>query len=132
MPHCVRLAATLAGALWAVRRGHENNISQDQNSGVFGTHRTYNYKDFTIEVETEAVAGIAGERVHPTSVEYIADVNITKSGSPAATRHLHFGEDAERPFGTLAEALMRGYGAAQQVIDGMKNAVDLPSVSKAG
>jgi len=74
-------------------------------------HRTYNYKDFTIEVETEAVAGIAGERV-PATVRYIADVNITKSGSPAATRRLHFGEDTERPFGTPAEALMRGYGAA--------------------
>jgi len=86
-------------------------------------HRTYNYKDFTIEVETEAVAGIAGERVPATPVGYIADVNITKSGSPAATRRLHFGEDAERPFGTPAEALMRGYGVAQQVIDGMKNAV---------
>jgi hypothetical protein len=47
-----------------------------------------------------------------------SQTNITKSGSPAATRRLHFGEDAERPFGTPAEALMRGYGAAQQVIDG--------------
>jgi hypothetical protein len=93
-------------------------------------HRTYNYKDFTIDVETEAVAGITGERVPATPVGYIADVNITKSGSPAATRRLHFGEDAARPFGTLAEALRRGYSAAQQVIDGMKNRVDPPSVSR--
>ena len=49
-----------------------------------------------------------------------------------ATRRLHFGEDPERPFGTPAEALMRGYGAAQQVIDGMKNPVDPLSVSKDG
>lgn len=95
-------------------------------------HRTYNYKDFTIEVETEAVAGIAGERVPATPAGYIAEVNITKSGSPAATRRLHFGEVAERPFGSPAEALMCGYGAAQQVIDRMRNAVDLPSVSKEG
>lgn len=94
--------------------------------------RTYNYKDFTIEVETEAVDGIAGARVLATPVGYIADVNITKSGSPAATRRLHFGEVAERPLGTPAEALMRGYGAAQEVIDRMKSAVDLPSVSKKG
>ena len=87
-------------------------------------HRTYNYEDFTIEVEVEAVAGIAGERVLATPVGYVADVNIAKSGSPAATRRLHFGEDSERPFGTPAEALMRGYGAAQQVIDRMKNAVE--------
>jgi hypothetical protein len=132
MPHRVRFAATFAGGLWVVRRGHGEDISQDQNSGVFGMHRTYNYKDFTIEVETEAMAGIAGERVPATPVGYIADVNITKSGSPAATRRLHFGEDAGRPFGTPAEALMRGYGVAQQVIDGMKNAVDPPSVSKEG
>ena len=58
------------------------------------------------------MAGIAGERVPATPVGYIADVNITKSGSSAATRRLHFGEDAERPSGTPAEALMRGYGAA--------------------
>ena len=95
-------------------------------------HRTYHYKDFTIEVETEAVAGIAGERLAATPLGYIADVNITKSGSPAATRRLHFGEVAERPLGTPAEALMRGYGAAQEVIDRMKGAVDLPSVSKEG
>jgi hypothetical protein len=93
-------------------------------------HRTYKYKDFTIEVEAEAVAGIAGERVLATPVGYVADVNITKSGSPAATRRLHFGENPERPFGTSAEALMRGYGAAQQVIDGMKNAVEPPSVKE--
>ena len=67
-------------------------------------HRTYNYKDFTIEVETEAVAGIAGERGPATALGYIADVNITKSGGPAVTRRLRFGEDAERPFGTPAEA----------------------------
>ena len=95
-------------------------------------HRTYNYKNFTIEVETEAVDAIAGKRVPATPTGYIADVNITKSGSPAATRRLHFGEVAERPLGTPAEALMRGYGAAQEVIDRMKNAVDLPSVSKEG
>ena len=95
-------------------------------------HRTYNYKNFTIEVETEAVDAIAGKRVPATPAGYIADVNITKSGSPAATRRLHFGEVAERPLGTPAEALMRGYGAAQEVIDRMKNAVDLPSVSKEG
>jgi hypothetical protein len=107
-------------------------ISQDQIPGVFGMHRTYNYKDFTIEVETEAVAGIAGERLAATPLGYIADVNITKSGSPAATRRLHFGEVAERPLGTPAEALMRGYGAAQEVIDRMRNAVDLPPVPKEG
>jgi len=56
-------------------------------------------------------------------VGYIADVNITKRGSPAATRRLHFGEDEEHPFGTPA---------AQQVINRMKNAVDLPSVFKEG
>ena len=56
----------------------------------------------------------------------------SKSGSPAATWRPHFGEDAERPFGTPAEALMRGYGAAQQVIDGMKNAVGPQSVPKEG
>jgi hypothetical protein len=95
-------------------------------------HRTYNYKEFTIKVETEAVAGIAGERVPAMPVGYVADVNITKTGSPAVTRRLHFGEAAERPFGTPAEALMRGYGAAQQVIDRMKSAVDLPSVSEEG
>lgn len=95
-------------------------------------HRTYNYKDFTIEVETEAVAGVAGERVVATPVGYIADVNITKIGSPAATRRLHFGEVAERPLGTPAEALMRGYGAAQEIIDRMKSVADLPSVSKEG
>ena len=95
-------------------------------------HRTYNYKDFTIKVETEAVAVIAGERVPATPAGYIADVSITKNGSLAATRRLDFCEIAERPLGTPAEALMRGYGAAQQVIDRMKSAVDLPSVSKKG
>jgi hypothetical protein len=130
MPHRARFAATFAGGLWAVRRGNGDDISQVQISGVFGMHRTYNYKDFTIEVETEAVAGIAGERVPATPVGYIADIRITKSGSPAARRRLHFGEDAERPFGTPAEALMRGYGAAQQVIDGMKNHVDPLSAPK--
>ena len=72
------------------------------------------------------------QTVLATPVGYVADVNITKSGSPAATRRLHFGEDEEHPFGTPAEALMRGYGAAQQVINRMKNAVDLPSVFKEG
>lgn len=95
-------------------------------------YRTYNYKEFTIEVETEAVAGVAGERVVATPVGYIADVNITKTGHPAATRRLHFGEVAARPLGTPAEALMRGYGAAQEVIDRMKGAADLPSVLKEG
>jgi len=56
----------------------------------------------------------------------------TSAPFPAATRRLHFGEDTERPFATLAEALMRGYGAAQQVIDCMKNAVEPQSVPKEG
>jgi hypothetical protein len=132
MPHRVRFAAIFAGELWVARRGHGVDSSQDQNTGEFGMHRTYNYKDFTIEVETEAVAGIAGERVAATPVGYIVDVNISKSGSPAATRRLHFGEDAERPFGTPGEALMRGYGATQRVIDGMKNDIGPPSESKKG
>jgi hypothetical protein len=132
MLHRVRLAAMFAGGPWAVRRGHGGEISQDQNSGVSGMHRTYNYKEFTIEVETEAVAGIASDRVPATPVGYVADVNITKTGSPALTRRLHFGEVAERPFGTPAEALMRGYGAAQQEIDRMKSALGLPSVSEEG
>jgi hypothetical protein len=95
-------------------------------------HRTYNYKDFTIDVETEAVAGIADEKGSTTPVGYTADVNITKNGRQAITRRFHFGEDAERPFGTPGEALMRGYGAALRVIDGMKNDVGPPSESNRG
>jgi len=82
-------------------------------------HRTYGYRHFTIEVETESIGGISRGKVLLESVGYVAVVHILLGASPAAVLPLRFGRDNGSSFATEAETLMRGYGAAQRIIDDM-------------
>ena len=82
-------------------------------------HRTYVYRDFTIEVEVESVGGIPRGKSLSVPVGYVAAVHIFPGTSPATIQPLRFGRDNGCPFATEAETLMRGYGAAQRIIDGM-------------
>ena len=82
-------------------------------------HRTYGYKDFTIEVDAEPIDGIPSGRVLSVPVGYVAVVHILGGASPATIQPLLFGRGDGRPFSTEAEALMRGYGTAQRIIDEM-------------
>jgi hypothetical protein len=85
-------------------------------------HRTYGYKDFTIEVDAEPLDGIPSGSVLSMPVGYVAVVHILGGASPATIQPLLFGRGNGRPFTTEAEALMRGYGTAQRIIDEMKTA----------
>jgi hypothetical protein len=87
--------------------------------GGLDMHRTYGYKDFTIAVEAESVGGIPRGKVLSVPVGYVAVVHISLGASPATFQPLRFGRDNGCPFATEAETLMRGYGAAQRIIDGM-------------
>jgi hypothetical protein len=82
-------------------------------------HRTYSYRHFTIEVETESVGGISTGKVLLEPVGYVAVVDILLGAIPAVISPLRFGRDNGSSFATEAETLMRGYGAAQRIIDGM-------------
>ncbi|MFM0078771.1 hypothetical protein P0D72_07755 [Paraburkholderia sediminicola] len=87
--------------------------------GGFDMHRTYGYKDFSIEVDAEAIDGIRGGKVLSMPVGYVAVVHISSGANPATIQPLRFVRDNGRPFATEAESLMRGYGAAQRIIDDM-------------
>ena len=50
-------------------------------------------------------------------VGYVAVVQIFLGASPATIQPLRFGRDNGCPFATEAETVMRGYGAAQRIID---------------
>jgi len=82
-------------------------------------HRLYRYQDFTIEVDAEPINGIPGGKVVAMPVGYVAVVHISCGAGSASIQQLSFGQDDGRPFGSEAEALMRGYGAAQTIIDGL-------------
>jgi hypothetical protein len=82
-------------------------------------HRLYRYKDFTIEVNAESIDGIPGGKVLSIPVGYVAVVHISCGESSTTIQRLSFGQCDGRPFASEAEALMRGYGAAQSIIDGM-------------
>ncbi|REG52124.1 hypothetical protein B0G80_8646 [Paraburkholderia sp. BL6669N2] len=82
-------------------------------------HRLYRYKDFTIEVNSESIYGIPGGKVLSIPLRYVAVLSISSGESSTTIQRLSFGQSADRPFATEAEALMRGYGAAQSIIDGM-------------
>ena len=81
-------------------------------------HRTYAYRDFTIEVETESVGGIPRGKVLSVPVGYVAVVHIFLGANPATIQPLRFGRDNGCPFATEAETMMRGYGAAHRIVDG--------------
>jgi hypothetical protein len=85
-------------------------------------HRTYGYKDFTIEVDAEPVDGIPSGTVLSMPVGYVAVVHILGGARPATIQPLLFGRGDGLPFATEGEALMRGYGTAQRIIDEMQTA----------
>ncbi|MFL9921466.1 hypothetical protein PQR75_40125 [Paraburkholderia fungorum] len=93
---------------------HEGAIA-----GGLDMHRTYGYRDFTIEVEVESVGGIPRASGLSVPVGYVALVHIFQGTGPATMQPLRFGRDNGCPFATEAETLMRGYGAAQRIVDGM-------------
>ena len=82
-------------------------------------HRTYGYRHFTIEVETESVGGISRGKVLLEPVGYVAVVDILLGAIPAVIPPLRVGRDNGSSFATEAETLMRGYGTAQRIIDDM-------------
>jgi hypothetical protein len=80
-------------------------------------HRTYRYKTFTVDVETQLVDGASDGAGLSAPVGYIAVVSITRGNMPMTSEPLRVGRDDGRLFGTEAEALKRGYGDAQILID---------------
>ncbi|MBC8752014.1 hypothetical protein OKW43_008239 [Paraburkholderia sp. WC7.3g] len=82
-------------------------------------HRTYGYKDFIIDVETESTDGSRNGTVLSVPGGYVAVVRISSAASPAPVEKLRVARDEGSPFGTETEALMRGYGVAQRIVDEM-------------
>jgi hypothetical protein len=82
-------------------------------------HRAYGYRDFPIEVEVESLGGIPRARGLSVPVRYVAVVHIVQGTGPATIQPLRFGRDNGCLFANEAETLMRGYGAAQRIVDGM-------------
>jgi hypothetical protein len=80
-------------------------------------HRTYGYRDFIIEVDTESVGRLASGKVLSLPAGYVAVVHITSAVSTETIQTLRVDRDNGSPFATAVEALMRGYGAAERVID---------------
>jgi hypothetical protein len=80
-------------------------------------HRTYRYKTFTVDVDTQSVDGVPNGTGLPAPVGYIAVVRIRRGNMPMTSEPLCVERDGGRLFGTEAEALMRGYGEAQILID---------------
>jgi hypothetical protein len=82
-------------------------------------HRLYRYQDFTIEVDAEPVDGNPGGKVRSMAAGYVAVVHISCGASSTTIQQLSFVQGDGRAFDSEAEALTRGYGAAQSIIDGL-------------
>jgi hypothetical protein len=80
-------------------------------------HRTYRYKTFTVDVDTQLADGVAGGMGLSAPVGYIAVVIIRRGNMPMTSAPLRVERDGGRLFDTEAEALIRGYGEAQILID---------------
>jgi hypothetical protein len=79
--------------------------------------RTYRYKTFTVQVDTQSVDGIADGTELSAPAGYLAVVKIRHGNMPMTSEPLRVDRDGGWLFGTEAEALMRGYGEAQMLID---------------
>lgn len=82
-------------------------------------HRTYGYKDFTVNVETESTGGSRSGPVLSVPGGYVAVVRISSVASSAPVEKLRVARDDGSPFVTEAETLMRGYGVAQRIVNDM-------------
>jgi hypothetical protein len=80
-------------------------------------HRTYHYKTFTVQVDAQSVDGVSDGTGLSAPVGYVAVVTITRGNMPMTSAPMRVERDDGRHFGTEAEALMRGYGEAQILID---------------
>jgi hypothetical protein len=81
-------------------------------------HRTYQYKEFIVDVETEAARATVGNLSYVYPKGYVAVVHIRRERSPAVVfepKRLDAGTG--RPFSTESDALMAGFTAAQRTID---------------
>jgi hypothetical protein len=87
--------------------------------GGLDMHRTYGYRDFSIKVEVESVGGIPKGKSLSVPVGYVAVVHIFLGARPATVQPLRFGRHNGSPFATEAETVMRGYSAAQRIVDDM-------------
>jgi hypothetical protein len=65
----------------------------------------------------ESVGGIPRARGLSVPVGCVAVVHIFQRTGSATIQPSRFGRDNGCPFATEAETLMRGYGAAQRIID---------------
>lgn len=82
-------------------------------------HRLYRYQDFTVAVDAEPIGGIPSGKVLSMPAGYVAVVHISCSASSTTIQQLSFSQGDGRPFGSETEALTRGYGVAQSIIDGL-------------
>jgi hypothetical protein len=106
-----------------------NNLSPGAVEGGFHMHRTYGYKDFTIDVESESTGGSRSGTVLSVPGGYVAVVRISSAASTAPVEKLRVARDNGSPFVTEAESLMRGYGVAQRIVDEMI-ALDKPGPAR--
>jgi len=82
-------------------------------------HRTYDYRHFTIDVETESSGGNCRGTVLSVANGYVAVVRISSTTSTSPVERLRVAGVDGSPFFTEAETLMRGYGVAQRIVDDM-------------
>jgi hypothetical protein len=67
-------------------------------------------------VETDF--GWKAERSATISIGFVAEVRISKAGTPVAVfSPLRFGESPGKPFHSEADALMGGYSAGRRIVD---------------
>ncbi|SOE74585.1 hypothetical protein SAMN05446635_5359 [Burkholderia sp. OK233] len=84
--------------------------------------RTYQYKDFTIEVtvQSDFSGALKDERALAT---YVVVVTIARTGAQVAIfSPLRLGDSSGRSFSTEGEALMTGYSAAGRIVDDLLGA----------
>jgi hypothetical protein len=80
--------------------------------------RSYRYKEFIVEVETQAVRETLDNVAYVFPKGYLALVSIRRAGGQAASfAPLRLERGEGQPFGTEGDAIMAGFTAAQRTID---------------
>lgn len=86
--------------------------------------RTYEYKDFTVEVAVQSNFSSALKKRN--SIGYVVVATIARTGTTVAIfSPLRLGDSGGRSFSNESEALMTGYSAARRLVEDLLEAGSL-------
>jgi hypothetical protein len=97
----------------------QHSFRHEKSGFVIGASmkRVYSYRGFQVTIQVEQMLDLAKGTPLQRTRGFIAIVHICPDANPDSGVSLRLAIDSRRPYPSEAEALMRGYSAAQRWID---------------